>query len=82
MLLLGMSVPGARIIRISTPLPASSNLQPVTRSQAPRMLRDQAAIETSEVALIIAVVILVDHGDYQLLGARIAQVVADVAGRL
>ena len=46
------------------------------------MLRDQAAIETSEVALIIAVVVLVAYGAYQLLGARIAQVVADVVGRL
>ena len=46
------------------------------------MLRDQAAIETSEVALIIAVVVLVAYGAYQLLGARIAHVVADVAGWL
>ena len=40
------------------------------------------AIETSEVAVIIAVVVLVAYGAYQLLGARIAQVVQDVAGRL
>ncbi len=45
-------------------------------------LRDRAAIETSEVAVIIAVVVLVAYGAYQLLGARIAQVVQDVAGRL
>ena len=47
-----------------------------------RFLQDQQAIETSEVAVIIAVVVLVAHGAYQLLGARIAQVVQDVAGRL
>ena len=47
-----------------------------------RFLRDQQAIETSEVAVIIAVVVLVAYGAYQLLGARIAQVVQDVAGRL
>jgi Flp pilus assembly pilin Flp len=47
-----------------------------------RFLRDQRAIETSEVAVIIAVVVLVAYGAYQLLGARIAQVVQDVAGRL
>jgi hypothetical protein len=47
-----------------------------------RFLRDRAAIETSEVAVIIAVVVLVAYGAYQLLGTRIAQVVADVAGRI
>jgi Flp pilus assembly pilin Flp len=47
-----------------------------------RFLQDQRAIETSEVAVIIAVVVLVAYGAYQLLGARIAQVVQDVAGRL
>jgi Flp pilus assembly pilin Flp len=47
-----------------------------------RFLRDREAIETSEVAVIIAVVVLVAYGAYQLLGARIAQVVQDVAGRL
>jgi hypothetical protein len=47
-----------------------------------RFLQDRAAIETSEVAVIIAVVVLVAYGAYQLLGARIAQVVQDVAGRL
>ncbi len=47
-----------------------------------RFLRDQSAIESSEVAVIIAVVVLVAYGAYQLLGARIAQVVTDIAGRL
>jgi Flp pilus assembly pilin Flp len=47
-----------------------------------RFLQDRTAIETSEVAVIIAVVVLVAYGAYQLLGARIAQVVQDVAGRL
>ena len=39
-----------------------------------RFLRDQAAIETSEVAVIIAVVVLVAYGAYQLLGDASAQV--------
>ncbi len=47
-----------------------------------RFLRDREAIETSEVAVIIAVVVLVAYGAYQLLGARIAQVVQDIAGRI
>lgn len=47
-----------------------------------RFLQDRKAIETSEVAVIIAVVVLVAYGAYQLLGARIADVVRDVAGRL
>ena len=49
---------------------------------AMRFLRDQQAIETSEVAVIIAVVVLVAYGAYQLLGALIAEVVRDVPGRL
>lgn len=47
-----------------------------------RFLRDNAAIETSEVAVIIAVVVLVAYGAYQLLGQKIAEVVKDVAGKL
>ena len=47
-----------------------------------RFLKDTAAIETSEVAVIIAVVVLVAYGAYQLLGAKIAQVVLDVAGKI
>ncbi|MBI4928409.1 MAG: hypothetical protein HY835_11625 [Anaerolineae bacterium] len=47
-----------------------------------RFLRSKAAIETSEVAVIIAVVVLVAYAAYQLLGSRIAEVVRDVAGRL
>jgi hypothetical protein len=47
-----------------------------------RFLRDRNAIETSEVAVIIAVVVLIAYAAYQLLGARIAEVVRDVAGRL
>jgi len=47
-----------------------------------RFFRDKQAMETSEVAVIIAVVVLVAYGAYQLLGARIAEVVRDVAGRL
>ena len=47
-----------------------------------RFLKDTAAIETSEVAVIIAVVVLVAYGAYQLLGQKIADVVKDVAGQL
>ena len=47
-----------------------------------RFLRDTAAIETSEVAVIIAVVVLVAFGAYQLLGQKIVQVVQDVAGKI
>ena len=47
-----------------------------------RFLKDSDAIETSEVAVIIAVVVLVAYGAYQLLGQKIAQVVQDVAGKI
>ena len=47
-----------------------------------RFLQDQRAIETSEVAVIIAVVVLVAYGAYQLLGQKIAEVVRDVAGKI
>ncbi len=47
-----------------------------------RFLKDNAAIETSEVAVIIAVVVLVAYGAYQLLGQKIAQVVQEVAGKI
>jgi hypothetical protein len=58
------------------------NLEMKGGEDAMRFLQDQRAIETSEVAVIIAVVVLVAYGAYQLLGARIAEVVRDVAGRL
>ena len=47
-----------------------------------RFLQDQRAIETSEVAVLIAVVVLVAYGAYQLLGTRIAQVIQDIAGKI
>jgi hypothetical protein len=47
-----------------------------------RFLKEVKAIESSEVAVIIAVVVLVVYGAYQLLGARIAEVVRDIASRL
>ena len=47
-----------------------------------RFLKDKQAIEMAEVAVIMAVVVLVAYGAYQLLGARIAEVVRDIAGRL
>ncbi len=47
-----------------------------------QFLRDRKAIEMTEVALIIAVVVLIAYGAYQLLGNNIAAMVSDVAGRL
>ncbi len=47
-----------------------------------RFLQDRLAIETSEVAVIIAVVVLVAYGAYQLLGQKIVEVVTDVAGKI
>ncbi len=47
-----------------------------------RFLKDSIAIETSEVAVIMAVVVLVAYGAYQLLGQRIVQVVQDIAGKI
>ena len=47
-----------------------------------RFLRDTAAIETSEVAVIMSVVVLVAYGAYQVLGQKIAQVVQSVASSL
>ena len=47
-----------------------------------RFLKDNRGIESTEVALIIAVVVLVSYGAYQLLGQNIAAIVTDVAGRI
>ncbi len=47
-----------------------------------RFLKDKRAIEMTEVALIIAVIVLVAYGAYQLLGNNIASIVADIAGRI
>ena len=47
-----------------------------------RFLRDTEAIETSEVAVIMAVVVLVAYGAYQVLGQKIVQVVQSVASSL
>ena len=47
-----------------------------------RLLRDKRGIESTEVALIIAVVVLVSYGAYRLLGQNIAAIVTDVAGKI
>ena len=47
-----------------------------------RFLRDNRGIESTEVALIIAVVVLVSYGAYRLLGQNIAAIVNDVAGKI
>ena len=47
-----------------------------------RFMRDNKGIEFTEVALIIAVVVLVSYGAYKLLGSNIAATVQDIAGRI
>lgn len=47
-----------------------------------RLLNEKKAIESTEVAVIIAVVVLVAIGAYTLLGGKISEVVTDVAGRI
>ena len=46
-----------------------------------RFLNDNAGLESTEVALLIAAVVLVAYGAYRILGQRIAEVVMDIAGR-
>ena len=47
-----------------------------------RFLKDNQGIESTEVALIIAVVVLVAYGAYRLLGQNIAAIVTDIAGKI
>jgi len=47
-----------------------------------KFLRDESGIESTEVALIIAAVVLVAYGAYVLLVERINLVVTDVAGKV
>ena len=47
-----------------------------------RFLIDNGGIESTEVALIIAVVVLVSYGAYRLLGQNIAEKVTDIAGKI
>lgn len=47
-----------------------------------RFLEDNRGIESTEVALIIAVVVLVSYGAYRLLGQNIAAKVNDIAGKI
>lgn len=47
-----------------------------------RFLKDNRGIESTEVALIIAVVVLISYGAYRLLGTNIAAIVTDIAGRI
>lgn len=47
-----------------------------------RFFKDNRGIESTEVALIIAVVVLVSYGAYRLLGTNIAAIVTDIAGRI
>lgn len=45
-------------------------------------LNDRHGIESTEVALIIAAVVLVAYGAYVILGANISSTVLDVAGKV
>ena len=45
-------------------------------------LTDNQAIESTEVALIIAVVVLVAYGAYKVLGGNIAAAVMDIASKI
>jgi len=47
-----------------------------------RCMRDNKRSESTEGALIIAVVVLVSYGAYRLLGSNIAAAVQDIAGRI
>jgi Flp pilus assembly pilin Flp len=47
-----------------------------------RFIIDNRGIESTEVALIIAVVVLVAYGAYKLLGQNIASAVTSIAGRI
>jgi Flp pilus assembly pilin Flp len=47
-----------------------------------RFLNDRRGIESTEVALIIAAVVLVAYGAYVILGANISATVLDVAGKV
>ena len=47
-----------------------------------RLIKDVRGIESTEVALIIAVVVLVSYGAYRLLGQNIAAIVTDIAGKI
>ena len=46
-----------------------------------RFLNSNTGLESTEVALLIAAVVLVAYGAYRILGQRIAEVVMDIAGR-
>jgi Flp pilus assembly pilin Flp len=47
-----------------------------------RFLKDNRGIESTEVALIIAVVVLVAYGAYKVLGGNIAAAVIDIASKI
>ena len=47
-----------------------------------RFLKDNRGIESTEVALIIEVIVLVSYGAYRLLGQNIAAIVNDIAGKI
>jgi Flp pilus assembly pilin Flp len=57
-----------------------SNLKlPFDKLKAPRFLKDRRAIETGEVGVLLAVVVAVVYGAFQLLGVNISAIVTRVA---
>jgi Flp pilus assembly pilin Flp len=47
-----------------------------------RFINDNRGIESTEVALIIAVVVLVSYGAYRVLGQNIAAIINDIASKI
>jgi len=57
-----------------------SNLKlPFDKLKALRFLKDRRAIETGEVGVLLAVVVAVVYGAFQLLGVNISAIVTRVA---
>ncbi|MDX9991560.1 MAG: hypothetical protein RBS68_05865 [Anaerolineales bacterium] len=52
---------------------------PFGKLNAPRFLKDRRAIETGEVGVLLAVVVAVVYGAFQLLGVNISAIVTRVA---
>ena len=52
----------------------------VLKLRLPRLLKDRKAIESSEVGVLLAAIIVVVYGAFTLLGGNVADVVTEVAG--
>jgi Flp pilus assembly pilin Flp len=51
----------------------------VLKLRMPRLLKDRKAIESSEVGVLLAAIIVVVYGAFTLLGGNVAEVVTRVA---